>query len=213
MSDELTKMFAELLGGRGNPDLGNPNLASLFNSALGSTRSPPQIVELEFGVKLTDFYCGAQKKARLTYDDTARNQVVEFDVQPGWREGVKITFQQKAWDSAAACHTDLILILKEKADTRFQRRTETFPDLIDSRPENEKLADLVHFLTITINEAVRGFQKLIEHMDGHNVLVEFDGTDATDQKEIIVVGEGMPIRKSGKIVGKGDLYIQLDVKI
>ena len=177
------------------------------------TKSQPQIMTLDFGVNLVDFYLGSQKKAKLTYDDVTKNKVIEFGVQPGWREGVKITFQKEAWDSSALCYTDLIIVLKEKEGSLFKRKAYLFPDPTDDRPDNEKFADLIYYLKITIDEAVKGFQKTLKHLDDRTFVVAFEGTDHTEKKEIVVIGEGMPIRKEGKVVGKGDLYVKFEIQM
>lgn len=188
--------FARMFGGLNKP----------------ATRPSPQVFQMDFGVSLADFYSGASKKARISCpDDSTKSQVVEFEIQPGWRSGVKVSFAKTAWDSAASAYGDVILVLTEKKSDLFQRRAVVFPDSTDTRPDGEKLADLIYFMSITVDEAVRGFSKIIKHLDGRELTIEFES--AVNQKEVKIDGEGMPIRKKGEIVGRGDLFVRLKVEI
>jgi len=67
--------------------------------------------------------------------------------------------------------------------------------------------DLHATVTITLLQALVGFEKTINHLDNH--LVEIGTKGITKPKEIRKFkGEGMPLYQSNK---KGDLYVTFEV--
>jgi len=67
--------------------------------------------------------------------------------------------------------------------------------------------DLHTSVTITLVQALVGFEKTIKHLDDH--LVDISSKGITKPKEVRKVkGEGMPLHFSNK---KGDLYVTFEV--
>ncbi len=67
--------------------------------------------------------------------------------------------------------------------------------------------DLHTTLTVTLKEALLGFNKQIKHLDDH--MVEINRKNTVQPGDIIKVrGEGMPIHQSSE---KGDLFVKIKV--
>lgn len=112
------------------------------------------------------------------------------DIQPGMKDGDQIKFDQVADEAVGHIPGDLIFIIKQLPHPLFQRNGD----------------NLSMSLSITLLEALVGFKKSFEHVDGHIVTVE--KKDVTFCSEVVTVrGEGMP-RKGGKS-GRGDLLVTL----
>jgi DnaJ family protein B protein 11 len=116
------------------------------------------------------------------------------DIQPGMKDGDQIKFDQVADEAVGHIPGDLIFIVKQTPHPLFQRNGD----------------NLSMSLTISLLEALVGFKKSFEHVDGHAVTVE--KKDVTYCSEILVVrGEGMP-RKGGGKNSRGDLLVTLLVQ-
>ncbi|PPS11631.1 hypothetical protein GOBAR_AA09010 [Gossypium barbadense] len=89
----------------------------------------------------------------------------------------------------------------EPGDLKFRIRTAPHDRF---RREGD---DLHATVTITLVQALVGFEKTIKHLDDH--LVNVGSKDITKHKEVRKFkGEGMPLHSSKK---KGDLYVTYDV--
>lgn len=88
---------------------------------------------------------------------------------------------------------NLVFIVSEMKHPRFRRE-----------------GDNLHtFMVITLKEALLGFEKDIEHLDGSKINIK--RTDVTQPGLIIKKKhEGMPVHQHGG--ENGDLFIRIDVK-
>lgn len=62
--------------------------------------------------------------------------------------------------------------------------------------------------TISLKEALLGFEKRIKHLDDHEVPVS-RGTVSQPGDIIRIRGEGMPVHQTSE---RGDLYVKLEIK-
>jgi DnaJ homolog subfamily B member 4 len=171
----------------------------------------------QYRVNLEDFYNGQTQKIKVDYSvgSSRQSDILELNIQRGWRSGVTLTFNGKASCQEGETQGDLIVELVDKLDSHekvgefFIRRISVSPHLYveSSRPDSEKYADLVYTLPITLKEAQKGGKRQISHMDGRMVNVKFGQLEQSTD-EIKIKNEGMPIRKKGRIVGNGNLYIR-----
>jgi DnaJ family protein B protein 11 len=77
------------------------------------------------------------------------------------------------------------------------------PNPVFQRQKN----DLHTVLTISLKEALLGFEKEIQHLDGHIVKVKKD-TVVQPGDIIKVRGEGMPVHQSSE---RGDLFVKIEI--
>lgn len=115
------------------------------------------------------------------------------DIQAGMREGDKIKFDQVADEAVGHTPGDLIFVIRQIPDARFVREGD----------------DLRTMITITLEESLVGFEKIIDHVDGHRVTVTRDEISVCGDV-VKVVGEGMP--KRGSKNARGDLYVDLAIQ-
>lgn len=165
-------------------------------------------------VTLEDLYCGKKAKiavARSIYEKSAdgpirdrsgnsyikktERQVLEVMVEKGMKNGQRIVFEGKGDVMPGALPGDVVLVLEEKEHDTFQRRG----------------SDLIMKKEITLYEALAGVHMVINHLDGHKVVIKSKaGQVISPDLTREVPGEGMPIYGHTQI--KGVLFIQFDVK-
>jgi DnaJ-class molecular chaperone len=69
-------------------------------------------------------------------------------------------------------------------------------------------------LDISLKEAQVGFTKTIVGINGEAIVVKIPKKAIVDSNYVHTIqGEGMPIRKEGKIVGRGDLLVKFNIKL
>lgn len=165
----------------------------------------------DLAIPLAGFYSGVTKRIKLSYpEDPVKTSIVEVNVMRGWRSGVKLTFENKAWNADDGSFGDLRVTLNEVNDTLFKRKVDVNPDPMDTRDDRFRFADLVYDMIISMIEAESGFDKTIIHLDGHAVQIGSSKLHKTGDV-IVVPNEGMPIRSNGEVVGHGSLFVQLIV--
>ena len=64
-------------------------------------------------------------------------------------------------------------------------------------------------ITISLEEALLGFKRVIKHLDDRDIVIEQDGITQPGSTKV-VEEEGMPIKNSNQ---KGNLYVKIHVKI
>ncbi|KAL8101042.1 dnaJ protein ERDJ3B [Apium graveolens] len=116
---------------------------------------------------------------------------VTVDIEKGMRDGEEVVFYEDGEP----------IIDGEPGDLKF--RVRTAPHDVFRREGD----DLHATVTITLVQALVGFQKTIKHLDDH--LVEIGSKAIIKPKQVRKFkGEGMPLHLSNK---KGDLYITFEV--
>jgi DnaJ-related protein SCJ1 len=114
------------------------------------------------------------------------------DIQAGMKDGDTIKFDQIADEAVGHTPGDLIFVVRQIPDAVFTRNGD----------------DLFMNMAITLEEALVGFEKKFQHLDGHDVVVrKSDVTFCSEQ--VSMKGEGMP--KKGNKSQKGDLYITFQI--
>lgn len=120
--------------------------------------------------------------------------VLEVHVEKGMQHGQKIFFKGQA-DEAPAMETgDIVIVLQMKDHPKFKRKAD----------------DLFVDHSLTLTEALCGFQFALTHLDGRHLLIK------TNPGEVIKPGqsksinhEGMPLYE--RPIMKGNLYINFQV--
>lgn len=116
---------------------------------------------------------------------------ITVDIEKGMQDGQEVLFYEDGEP----------IIDGESGDLRFRIRTA--PHEIFRREGK----DLHATVTITLVQALVGFEKTIKHLDEH--LVDISTKEITKPKQVRKFkGEGMPLHMSNK---KGDLYVTFEV--
>ncbi|KAL4341812.1 hypothetical protein GQ457_08G021700 [Hibiscus cannabinus] len=113
------------------------------------------------------------------------------DIEKGMQDGQEVVFYEDGEPIVDGEPGDLKFLIRTARHDQFRREGN----------------DLHTTVTITLVQALVGFEKTIQHLDDHSVDIGFKGI--TKPKEVRKFkGEGMPLHLSKK---KGDLYVTYDV--
>lgn len=130
-------------------------------------------------------YCPSGMKEKKTIKLT-------LEIEKGTKNNEKIVFEKKGRQEVGYENGDLIFIVQTKAHKIYERKNN----------------DLHQSVSISLKDALIGFDKNIEHIGGSPVNV--NKQTVTFHNEVLKIkNKGMPIKNSNKF---GDLYIKFSVK-
>eukprot|EP00243_Klebsormidium_subtile_P000473 TRINITY_DN107_c0_g2_i1.p1 TRINITY_DN107_c0_g2~~TRINITY_DN107_c0_g2_i1.p1 ORF type:complete len:348 (+),score=92.60 TRINITY_DN107_c0_g2_i1:216-1259(+) len=118
-------------------------------------------------------------------------EYITVDVEKGMKEGQEIVFFEEGEPIMDGEAGDLKFVIKTRPHKTFRREAD----------------DLHMQVTISLVDALVGFEKDITHLDGHKVAVGSKGVTKPGEVRKIK-GEGMPAYESNR---KGDLYVTFTV--
>jgi DnaJ family protein B protein 4 len=139
-------------------------------------------IEKDLNCTLEDLYTGTIKS--VTIDGKTEN----ISINPGTKAGTKFTYDHQFENII------LILTVKEIPHAKLTR--------IDN--------DLCTTLKISLKEALEGFTRCVTLFDGKFETVRLKSIPSSDYIHRAKSG-GMPIRKKGELIGKGDLLVNFIV--
>lgn len=160
--------------------------------------SPPRektSVTVKLPLTLEDLYNGATKKMKIrrrNASGVSEEKILNISVKPGWKAGTKITYPNEGDHQPDGSTQDVIFVIEEKPHSRFKRKDN----------------DLEMELRLSFKEALTGFSKIIETLDGKKIKVE-NKSPINPGHVIVYPGHGMPISK--RPGQKGDLIITVKV--
>lgn len=155
--------------------------------------------EIPLNCSLEDLYHGCKKKIRITQKDYTHNppkeysQVKEIDILPGYKNGTKLTYENLGNIYPNKLPGDVILIITEKAHDIYRREE----------------SDLFFVAEIPFKKMLNTSHIEIMTLDGkkHKISTDVKETD----KKICIQKGGMTIRKGGKVIGQGNMYVTINV--
>ncbi|XP_023225961.1 dnaJ homolog subfamily A member 2-like [Centruroides sculpturatus] len=122
-------------------------------------------------------------------------KILEVHVDKGMREGEKIYFRGEGDQQPSVEAGDVIIVLQQKPHEVFQREGN----------------DLFMTHKVNLTEALCGFNIVIQHLDGRDIVMKNPPGDVIEPGTVKgVVGEGMPIYRNP--FEKGNLYVKFDVQ-
>ncbi|KAH9811703.1 Protein psi1 [Teratosphaeria destructans] len=158
------------------------------------------VVEKPLPVSLQDLFNGATKKLKVqrkTFDQQTGKQTVEdkilsVPIKKGLKAGSKIKYPDMG-DQVEGGTQDLHFIVKEKDDPLFNREGD----------------DIRHTIDIDLKEALTGWKRTVQTIDGKQVNVSHTGpTPPTWQEKFPQLG--MP--KSKTPLQRGDFIVGVNIK-
>ncbi|CAJ0895531.1 6437_t:CDS:2 [Entrophospora sp. SA101] len=159
--------------------------------------------EVKYTISLTleEIHKGIIKKLKVTrkiIDGATGKQVptdkiLEINVRPGLKAGTKFRFPNAGDELPTGGSQDIVVILEEKPHPIFTRNGD----------------DLSIKITLTLLEALTGFKKTIQTLDGRTLAISNYISVIKPGQEQRFANEGMPTKEPTK---KGDLLIKYDVK-
>ncbi|KAI3853862.1 hypothetical protein MKX03_001190 [Papaver bracteatum] len=121
-------------------------------------------------------------------------KVLEVHVEKGMQNGQKIKFPGQADEAPDTVTGDIVFVVTQKAHPKFKRKGD----------------DLFVDHTLSLTEALCGFQFAVTHLDGRQLLIKTNVGEVTKPGSSKAVNdEGMPMY--GRSFMKGKLYINFTV--
>lgn len=203
--DDMDDLFGSMGGGGGKFGGfgGRPSGRGRGNSGFAPRREPePEttVVEKPLPVSLEDIFGGATKKLKVqrkTFDNATGRQNVEdkilsVPIKKGLKPGSKIKYPDMG-DQVEGGTQDLHFVIKEKAHPLFTRDGD----------------DIKHTVEIDLKEALTGWQRTVQTIDGKQVNVSSAGpTQPTFSEKY--PGLGMPKPKTPS--QRGDFIVAVKIK-
>lgn len=125
---------------------------------------------------------------------TQEKKVLEVHVEKGMQHGQKIVFDGQADEAPDTITGDIVFVLQLKEHPKFKR----------------KFDDLYVEHTLSLTEALCGFQFALTHLDGRQLLVKSNPGEVIKPGQYKAINdEGMP--QHGRPFMKGRLYIHFNV--
>ncbi|KAK3048936.1 Molecular chaperone (DnaJ super) [Extremus antarcticus] len=202
--DELFTQFGGAGGMPGGFGGSGGGRAGRTASGFSRKREPePErtVVEKPLPLTLEDLFHGTTKKLKVqrkTYDNqtgkqSSEDRVLEVKTKPGWKAGTKIKFQDMG-DQVEGGVQDLHFVLKEKPHPLFTRDGD----------------DIKHTVEIPLKEALTGWKRTVQTIDGKQVNVSSAGpTQATFAERFPNLG--MPKSKTPSV--RGDFVVGVNIKM
>ncbi|KAM6140820.1 dnaJ homolog subfamily B member 13 isoform 2-T2 [Pterocles gutturalis] len=165
----------------------------------GVMKQDPPIVR-DLYLSLEDLFYGCTKKIKISrrvmnedgQTSTIRDKILTIDVQPGWKQGTRITFEKEGDQGPNVIPADITFVVQEKLHPRFKRSDD----------------NLIYVATIPLGKALVGCTVDVRTLDGR--LLNIPINDIVDPKYCKVVqGEGMPLLQDPR--HKGDLLIYFNI--
>lgn len=122
-------------------------------------------------------------------------KVLEVNVEKGMKNGQKIVFEGQADEAPDTVTGDIVFVLQQKEHSRFTR----------------KLDDLYVEHKLSLTEALCGFQFVLTHLDGRQLLIKSDPGEIIKPGQYKAINdEGMPHHQRSFL--KGRLYVHFNVE-
>jgi DnaJ-class molecular chaperone len=206
LSDESKRNLYNRFGKRGLEQGGASGMSTqeLFRSFFFGHQhqhpfATPRTMRFQLEVSLEDLYKGMTQDVMVELSGRRRKRV-QIHIPPGMSSGETVVLSGEL-DDPNKPPGDLVFLVQQRSHDRFVRRGH----------------DLALEVTITLQDALCGMERPIQHLDGRTlVLSSARHTDDTPQwiqtgDVHVLKGEGMPKRgETGKF---GDLYIQYRVEM
>lgn len=129
------------------------------------------------------------KKVPSTEKCKNEHKTLTAVIEKGMPHNEKITFQRAAEQKLGFIPGDVVMVIKQKKHRRFERRGN----------------DLYHQMTISLKQALTGYQTTLPHLDTHVVDIDTAGSIVSDGEVRTFPGEGMPVH--GTPSESGNLHV------
>lgn len=159
-----------------------------------------EIVTRPLSVALEDVFKGATKKLKVTSrslsatgQQTSADKVLEVVIKPGFKAGTKFSFPNSGDEKPDGTVQTIQFVLEDKPHPRFKREGD----------------DLRYDLELELVDALCGYERIVETIDGKKIKVSASGP-AQNGQETRYPGLGMPNSKTGQ---RGALVVTTRVKM
>ncbi|XP_021278205.1 dnaJ protein homolog ANJ1 [Herrania umbratica] len=124
-----------------------------------------------------------------------KKKVLEVIVEKGMQHGQKITFPGEADEAPDTITGDIVFVLQQKEHPKFKRKEE----------------DLFVEHTLSLTEALCGFQFVLTHLDGRQLLIKSNPGEIVKPNSFKAINdEGMPLYQRPFMKGKLFIHFTVD---
>ena len=137
-----------------------------------------------------------QQQEEVPSKHKCKNEPKELEalLERGMHDGQEIRFKYMSEQTPGHIPGDVVLVIQQAQHSKFDR---------DGDHLNMKLL-------ISLKEALTGFSRTIQHLDGHEVTLDRENRITRPFETIVLQGEGMPMHEVPSQFG--DLRVQIEVK-
>jgi len=200
------------MGGMGGMGGAGPRSSSPDGEAAKDIEKPLQC-------SLEELYTGATRKlkvGRRKADGSNEDKVLTVTVKPGWKAGTKVRFTGAGNEVAPGRSQDIVFVIEEKPHPRFKREGDDLRTFLPlplsvaiNPPKPGTAASKIPFTTLD-GRSISISYPTPPASSGRNYLAvpgpPKEGSSSSKGLVTRIVGEGMPISKSGG-EKKGDLVV------
>ncbi|KFP22232.1 DnaJ subfamily B member 13, partial [Egretta garzetta] len=173
----------------------------------GAMKQDPPIVR-DLYLSLEDLFYGCTKKIKISrrvmnedgLTSTIRDKILTIEVQPGWKQGTRITFEKEGDQGPNVIPADITFVVQEKLHPRFKRAND----------------DLAYMATIPLGKQLRARRvdtaalgALAPILGSARGSSQPPPSHRSPQYCKVVPGEGMPLLQDPR--RKGDLLIYFNI--
>ncbi|KAI0955632.1 hypothetical protein AcV7_006246 [Taiwanofungus camphoratus] len=161
-------------------------------------------------VTLEDLYCGAAHHYRITrtlWSGKTQSVKIDINISPGWRKGTRIRVPGVGNERKDGSFQDIVFVVEEAPHPHFTRIEDDLVVLVQvpwadthSRPYSYSSSD---------GREIEPDEEVYVHgLDGEEFALPIPRTLVEGADGTRIVGAGMPVRKGGRTIGKGDLVVR-----
>ncbi|XP_042668901.1 dnaJ homolog subfamily B member 13 isoform X1 [Centrocercus urophasianus] len=159
-------------------------------------QDPPMVWDLH--VSLEDLFFGCTKKMKISHrvmnedgqTSTIRDKILIIDVQPGWKQGTRVTFEKEGDQGPNVIPADITFVIQEKPHPRFKRTKD----------------DLIYVANIPLGKALIGCTVDVRTLDGRLLNVPInDIVQSTSQPPFSALSRFAAPRTAKWCLGRGCL--------
>ena len=156
-----------------------------------------EVAQFTITFTLDELFHGARHRYRLKrhfLSGRRKNVVFDVDIPPGCHPGSKVIFRDAGNERTDGTLQDVVFVIEETPHERFRR------------VKDDLVMDVKLPWVKSLKEDVT--QLSLQGLDGElNLVICYPGNMAT-QGTYVVPAAGMPVRRHGKVVGRGALIVR-----
>jgi len=167
----------------------------------GKRAEPLQDIIHPLKLSLEEIFSGTKKHLKLRrklLDGQMEAKEIEIEVLPGWKAGTKVRYARMGNERPDGESADVVFVVEEKEHPRFKRDGD----------------DLITTCKVSLLEALAGDGGVVQNvelLDGTKRPIRTPASIVKPGQKSRIPGLGMPVRKDGKVVRKGDLVVEWEV--
>ncbi|OBZ72503.1 Protein psi1 [Grifola frondosa] len=160
---------------------------------------------------LADLYYGAAHRYRITrrlWSEKTQRIQIDVEICPGWRRGTRIRVPGVGNERKDGSFQDLVFVVEEAPHPRFTRSGDDL--IVAVQVPWAEACPRRPYPSGACGGAKCEEELYVQGLDGEEFAVSIPRSLVEAADGTRIYGAGMPVRRGGKVVGKGDLVIRWD---